>query len=259
MPGALAFSVNTVSVRVLEKAGINNAIEVAHKLGVTSYLKPVPSLALGAAEISVIELACAYSAFANQGKAVKPYYLTSITSHENEVLEEFRPAEPTQAIDADNADLMLHMLKRAVDEGTSASLRSRFRLTNDIAGKTGTTQSNTDGWFMAITPKLVIGAWVGADDPRVRFQSTALGQGARTALPIVADFIQRANQDSRLDYITQARFPDLPYSLESKIDCDLFKRDNNLLKRIFTKEDKNKKKEFGKKEKKGFFQKLFKN
>jgi penicillin-binding protein 1A len=260
MPGALAFSVNTVSVRVLEKAGIDHTIKVAHALGISSNLNPFPSLALGAAEISVIELATAYSSFANQGKAVKPFYLTSITSHENKVLEEFRPIEPTQAIDPDNADLMLHMLRRAVNEGTSASLRTRFELTNDIAGKTGTTQSNTDGWFMAITPKLVIGAWVGADDARVRFQSTALGQGARTALPIVAEFIQRANHDATLDYITQARFPELRYSLENKIDCDLFKEDTNLLKRIFGNDDKDKekKKEFGKKDK-GFFRKLFKN
>src|SRR5690606_17389593 len=135
----------------------------------------------------------------------------------------------------------------------------RFGLPNDIAGKTGTTQSNTDGWFIAVTPKLGIGSWVGADDPRIRFRSTSLGQGARTALPIAGDVPRAANQDPALTPITQARFAAVPRSLEKKIDCDLFKEDGNIFTRIFGKRDKEKekKKEFGKKEKKGFFRRLF--
>ena len=258
MPGALAYSVNTVSVRVIEKAGIKNTIEVARNMGITSKLASVPSLALGAAEISMTELVSAYACFANHGKFTKPYYITSITSHEDEMMGEFKQNESTQAVSEESADMMLHMLRRAVDEGTSSSLRSRFGLTNDVAGKTGTTQSNTDGWFIAVTPKLVIGAWVGADDPRIRFRSTALGQGARTALPIVGEFIQRANSDEELNAITQARFPELSRSLKNKIDCDLSRNDNGILKRIFKRQDKEKKKEFGK-EKKGFFKRLFEN
>jgi penicillin-binding protein 1A len=258
MPGALAYSVNTVSVSVLEKAGIENTIAVARNMGITSPINPVPSLALGSPEISMMEIVQAYACFANEGKAVKSFFITSIVSHENKILEKFEPAKGEQAIDPENAALMLHMLRRAVKEGTSADLRRRFGLPNDIAGKTGTTQLNTDGWFVGITPKLVIGAWVGADDPRVRFRSTALGQGAKTALPIVGEFLQLSNQDNRLDFITQARFPELPYSLENKIDCDLYKKDNTLFKRIFKNPDKEKKKEFGK-EKKGFFRRLFGN
>ena len=258
MPGALAYSVNTVSVRVLEKAGIENTIAVARNMGITSPLNAVPSLALGTPEISMMEVVQAYSCFANEGKIVKSFSITSITSHEGEVLEKFEPAVSQQAIDPDNAVLMLHMLRRAVNEGTSSSLRTRFNLPNDIAGKTGTTQSNTDGWFVAITPKLVIGAWVGADDPRIRFRSTALGQGARTALPIVAEFLQLSNQDHQLDSITLARFPKISWALESQIDCDLFKKENNFFKRIFKNPDKEKKKEFGK-EKKSFLKRLFGN
>ena len=258
MPGALAYSVNTVSVRVLEKAGINNTIAVARKMGITSTLNPVPSLALGTPEISMMEIVQAYTCFANEGKVVKPFFITSIISHKNEELEKFEPSVSQQAIDPENAALMLHMLRRAVNEGTSASLRSRFNLPNDIAGKTGTTQSNTDGWFVAITPKLVIGSWVGADDPRIRFRSTALGQGAKTALPIVGEFLQLSNQDHRLDSITRVRFPELSSSLENKIDCALYRNDNNLFKRIFKNPDKEKKKEFGK-EKRGFFKRLFNN
>lgn len=258
MPGALAYSVNTVSVRVLEKAGINNTIAVARKMGINSPLNPVPSLALGTPEISMMEIVQAYTCFANEGKVVKPYSITSIISNKNEVLEKFEPAISQQAIDPENALLMLHMLRRAVNEGTSASLRSRFNLPNDMAGKTGTTQSNTDGWFLAVTPKLVIGSWVGADDPRIRFRSTALGQGAKTALPIVGEFLQLSNKDHRLDPITRARFPELSSSLENKINCDLYRNDNNLFKRIFKNPDKEKKKEFGK-EKKGLLKRLFGN
>jgi penicillin-binding protein 1A len=257
MPGALAYSVNTVSVQVLEKAGISNTISLARRMGIESELKPVPSIALGTPDISMMEMVTAYSCFANKGKAVQANYITTITNHENEVLERFATPQQQQALSAESAQLILHMLRRVVNEGTAASLRSRFGLSNDIAGKTGTTQSNTDGWFMAITPKLVMGAWVGADDARIRFRSTALGQGARTALPIVGDFLKSANEDPSLNAITKARFAALPAALERQIDCDLFKEDGNIITRIFGKKDKEKKKEFGKKEKKGFLKRLF--
>ncbi len=252
MAGALAYSVNTVAVKMLEKAGIQNTLRVAQRMGITSPLKPVPSLALGTAEISMLEMVTAYTCFAKQGRIVKPFLLTSILSHEGELLEVFKPASSHRAISAESAELVLHMLRRAVNEGTSSSLRSRFKLPNDIAGKTGTTQSNTDGWFIGITPHLVVGAWVGADDPRIRFRSTALGQGARTALPIVGEFLRLTNGDVRLKSISRARFPELSASLERKIDCDLYKREN-LFKRLFRNPNKNKKKEFGKKTKRGLF------
>lgn len=252
-PGALAYSVNTVSVRVLEKAGINNTIELAHSMGIKSSLAAVPSIALGTPDISMMEMVSAYACFANQGKANKPFYITAITSHDKDVLEQFKPTVGTQAMSAESAALMVHMLKRAVDEGTSSSLRSRFGLTNDIAGKTGTTQSNTDGWFMAITPKLVMGAWVGADDPKIRFRSTVLGQGSRTALPIVGEFLKLSNQDKELNSITQAQFTPLPHTWARKIDCDLSRSDNFLERLVGTKD---KQREFGK-EKKGFFKRLF--
>lgn len=262
MPGALAKSVNTVSVRILEDAGIENAISLAHKMGVESSLNAVPSLALGTAEISMMEMVTAYACFANEGRTVAPIYITSITNHENEILSEFKSTESHQALTKENAELMVHMLRRAVNEGTSLRLRSQFGLANDIAGKTGTTQSNTDGWFMAITPKLVMGAWVGGDDPRIRFRSTAMGQGSRTALPIVGEFLVLCNNDTELNLITRAKFPELSSSQSRKIDCDLSKQDETLLERIFGRNEgneKEKRKEFGegKTEKKGFFKKLF--
>lgn len=255
MPGALAYSVNTVSVRVLEKAGMNNTIRLAHNMGVKSELEAVPSMALGTADISMMEMVNAYSAFATKGKVTKPFYLTSITTHDGEILETFHAEKSTQAMSEETAQLMLFMLKRAVNEGTSASLRSQFGLTTDIGGKTGTTQSNTDGWFIGVTPKLVVGAWVGGDDPSIRFRTTALGQGAKTALPLVGEFFKQAKADKSLDSISTARFAALPEGMANKIDCEFYKEDRNIFRKLSGRKEK--KRDFGEKKKglKGLFKK----
>lgn len=255
MPGALAYSVNTVSVRVLEKAGMSNTIRLAHNMGVKSELEAVPSMALGTADISMMEMVNAYSAFANKGKVTRPYYLTSITTHDGEILETFHAEKSTQAMSEETAQLMLHMLRRAVNEGTSASLRSTFGLKNDIAGKTGTTQSNTDGWFIGVTPTLAIGAWVGGDDPSIRFRTTALGQGAKTALPLVGEFFKQVKADKSLDSVTTARFAALPEGLAKKIDCDFYKEDRNIFRKLSGRKEK--KRDFGEQKKglKGLFRK----
>jgi penicillin-binding protein 1A len=262
MEGALAYSVNTVSVKILEKAGIDNTIGLARKMGITSDMPVVPSLALGVADISMWEMVCAYSSFANNGKSVKPFYITSITTHNNQVLEKFtQDEESKQVLSPENAQMVLQMLKRTVDEGTGAGLRSRYGITNDIGGKTGTTQSNADGWFIGVMPRLVIGAWVGADDPRIRFRSTALGQGASTALPIVASLLQKANKDKSLRSITQARFPEPSREVKSRLSCDLYKSDENFFDKLFGKKEEKKetRRAFGEKEKGkgGFFRRLF--
>jgi penicillin-binding protein 1A len=206
MEGALAYSVNTVAVHTLEQTGIERTVDLAQKMGISSQLDPVPSLALGTPSISVTEMVAAYSCLVNHGRSVEPYYITSIVARNNEVLEWFAAEPGGQVLSEDNAQMLVHMLKRAVDEGTGAGMRTKFGVTNDMAGKTGTTQANADGWFIAMTPNLVVGAWVGADDPRIRFRSTALGQGASTALPIVATFFQQLNHDKELAHLKQARF-----------------------------------------------------
>ena len=236
MEGGLAGSVNTVSVKLLEKTGISNAIETAQKMGITSELPYVPSLALGTASISMMEMVGAYSVFANKGNYAEPFYITSITSGDGKVLEAFHPtSESERAISPETAGMMLHMLKRVVNEGTGAGLRSTYGLTNDIAGKTGTTQSNTDGWFIGITPKLVIGCWVGADDPALHFRRTSSGQGATTALPIVAQLLQKVNKDKDLRSISTAKFAPLSSELMDRLDCDLSRSDRNFFQRIFNK------------------------
>ena len=193
----------------------------------------------------MIEMVSAYGVFANDGNYAEPVFITSITDNKNSVLEEFKPSsEPARALSESTSDMMIHMLKRVVNEGTGSSLRGRYGLHNDIAGKTGTTQANADGWFIGITPRLVIGAWVGADDPRLHFRSTAQGQGSATALPIVARLLQHANKDESLNKVTKAKFSPLAPELLSRLDCDLQRSDRNFFQRLFNIKRKVKEKKF---------------
>jgi penicillin-binding protein 1A len=245
MEGGLAGSVNTVSVKLLEKAGIGHTIAIANKMGIKSNLPNVPSIALGSSTISMIEMVSAYGVFANDGKYVEPVFITSITDNKNNILEKFQPSSKSvHALSESTADMMIHMLKRVVNEGTGSSLRGRYGLHNDIAGKTGTTQANADGWFIGVTPRLVIGAWVGADDPRLHFRSTAQGQGSATALPIVAKLLQHANNDQSLNKVTKSKFSALSPELLSRLDCDLQKSDRNFFQRLFNMKRKVKAKKF---------------
>ena len=246
MEGGLSGSVNTVSVKLLEKTGINNAISIARKMGIKSELPAVPSLALGTPSISMVEMVSAYSTLANGGVHVQPRYLLAITDRNGNVLKKYDEdgEKPVRAVSKESAQMMVHMLKSVVSEGTGSSLRTRFGVPNDVAGKTGTTQLNVDGRFMAMTPKLVIGTWVGADDPRLHFKSTSLGQGAATALPITAYFLQKVNQDKSLRQISSARFPALSEELQRELDCKTSKSDLNFFQRIFKKKNKTKAKKF---------------
>jgi penicillin-binding protein 1A len=261
MEGALANSVNTVSVKVLEKAGIPNTIALAKKMGITSKVPNVPSIALGVADISMTEMVAAYASFVNKGKAVKPFYITAITTKKGEVLAETKQPVSTRALSEKTAEMMVQMLRRTVNEGTGGRLRWEYGVTNDMGGKTGTTQSNADGWFMAVSPKLVVGSWVGADDPRVRFRSTSLGQGSSTALPITAKFFQQLNKDNAYREVTQARFARPSADAQAALGCPLYKSDLNFWETIFgvPEERKAPKREFGTpSKKKNIFNKLFK-
>ena len=245
MEGGLAGSVNTVSVRLLEKAGIGQTIATAERMGIKSDLPNVPSIALGSPSISVMEMVSAYGVFANNGNYVRPVYISGIKDQQGKVLHQIdeRPKEE-RALSEATADMMIHMLQRVVNEGTGSGIRVRYGLHNDIAGKTGTTQANADGWFIGITPNLVIGAWVGADDPRLHFRSTSQGQGSVTALPIVAKFLQNANKDSELNYFTKAKFSSLAPELYSRLDCDLERSDRNFFQRLFNTKRKVKDRKF---------------
>ncbi len=233
MEGGLTGSVNTVSVKLLEKTGIHNAIQTMRKMGITSDLPAVPSLALGTPSISMTEMVGAYAVLANGGDYIAPNYLTAIADRHGKILETFDHDEPERAIATETSQMIVHMLKSVVSGGTGSALRSRFGVSNDVAGKTGTTQSNVDGWFIAMLPTLVMGAWVGSDDPRLHFRYTSQGQGAATALPIIGRFFQHANKDATLRPVMEARFEPLSDELRELLDCKQSRSNSNIFQRIF--------------------------
>lgn len=233
MRGALAYSVNTVSVKLIQRAGIDNTIRLARKLGISSDMPADPSISLGSASISMMEMAGAYAALANNGVSAYPHFIQSIEDRRGNVYDDFKPETSGQrAISEETAQLVRQMLQSVVQEGTASRLRWRYGIMNDVAGKTGTTQDNADGWFMAVTPKLVMGSWVGADDPRIRFRSTYLGQGSNTALPMVAYFLEQVNKDGAYTDVAKAKFEPLPYKLRTRLNCDLYELDDNLIRDI---------------------------
>jgi penicillin-binding protein 1A len=257
---ALTNSINTVSVKILEEVGISNTINLGKSMGITSDLVDEPSLALGVAELNMKELAKVYSSIANQGKVPELNFLTKITSRNGKVLAEIE-TKPSQQSDLSLKQnrILLAMLENVVNEGTAKRLRSTYGLSQDIAGKTGTTQSNRDGWFAAVTPKLVNISWVGFNNQSVSFKSTRLGQGANTALPIFGQLFKDMTKDRGFDPITRAKFTKLTTSQEEALDCEDQKRDG-FFKRLFSKNEIEKefeKKDEKEKKKKGFLNRLF--
>lgn len=252
---ALSRSLNTIAVKVLMETGINNVVNQAKKMGITSEIPRVPSIALGTAELNLKEVARAYTSYVNQGKPSSPYYITKIEDGDGNLLVEFHPEiTKTPAFSEINRQIMIEMMKATVNEGTAVRLRSTYGLQNDIAGKTGTTQANKDGWFVGIMPKLVTVTWVGTDDHRIGFRSTSIGQGANSALPIFALFLKDLNEEETFKEITQARFPAPSEAVAQMMDCEPEERDG-FFERLFT--NPNKKNKSEKKEKKGFFKRLF--
>ncbi|HEY0742128.1 MAG TPA: transglycosylase domain-containing protein [Chryseosolibacter sp.] len=229
MRGALAYSVNTVSVKLINRAGIDKTIRLARDMGIRSEIPDVPSIALGSSAISLMEMTGAYASFANEGVSSFPFFISSIEDREGNVLRDFKPkVSGRRVVSKETAELVMEMMKTVVNEGTASRLRWKYGVYNDVAGKTGTTQANADGWFMAVTPNLVMGSWVGADDPRIRFRNTELGQGANTALPLVAKFLSNVNRDKRYAKISKARFPSISTASRRKLGCDLYEINDNL-------------------------------
>ena len=233
MRGALAYSVNTVAVKLIQEAGVVNTIDLARKMGISSELPDVPSIALGSSSISLMEMTTAYACLANEGVTNLPNYIRGIYDLEGKAYTNFKQeGTGKRAISKETALLVRQLMQTVVHEGTASRLRWKYGIYTDVAGKTGTTQANADGWFMAITPKLAIGTWVGADDPRIRFRNTKLGQGSNTALPIAAYFLKQVNSDPKFKSVSTARFKSLPYELQEELQCDLYELDDELWSEI---------------------------
>ena len=213
----LANSVNNISGWVLKQFTPEAVVQMANRMGITSKIDPVPSIFLGASEVSVKEMVSAFSVYANKGVYNSPMMVTKIEDKYGNLLATFYP-ESREVITENTAYLMASLLKAVVDEGTGRRLRFRYSLKNPIGGKTGTTQNHSDGWFIGITPDLAGGVWVGAEDRSIHFQNLANGQGASMALPIWALFMQKVYADKSLA-VPQRDF-DRPNGATKVIDCD---------------------------------------
>ncbi|MGB2171411.1 MAG: penicillin-binding protein 1A [Flavobacteriaceae bacterium] len=233
LKNALANSVNTISARLMDKVGPTPVVNLARKTGITSYLPRVPSIALGTPDISLFEMVGAYSTFANKGIYVKPIMITRIEDKNGTVLFEVVP-ETRDVLSEESAYVTLSLLKGVTEGGSGQRLRHDiatenyayqsvvtgypYLFENPIAGKTGTTQNHSDGWFMGMVPNLVTGVWVGGEDRAVHFKDIAFGQGASMALPIWANYMRSAYENeaigiSKEDFIA-------PEKVSIPIDCE---------------------------------------
>ncbi|MEI7829605.1 MAG: transglycosylase domain-containing protein [Prolixibacteraceae bacterium] len=216
----LANSVNQISAWVMKQFNPQAMADMMHKLGITSPIDAVPSMFLGTSDVSVYEMVGAYGTYGNHGVYTKPYCVTRIEDRNGNVLARFSP-ESHDAIDAKTAYLMINLMEAVVNQGTSARLRRDVaygNITADVAGKTGTTQNQSDGWFMGITPELVTGVWTGGDLRSIHFEGLSAGQGASMALPIYGYFMNSLYRDSKLGY-TQSTLFDVPPGFNVDTDC----------------------------------------
>lgn len=233
LKNALANSINTVSARLMDRVGPRPVVNLARKMGITSYLPKVPSIALGTPDISLFEMVGAYSTFANKGIYVKPIMISRIEDKNGTILFEVVP-ETTDVLSQESAYVTIDLLKGVTESGSGIRLRHQgadehnytyknvvtgypYEFKNPIAGKTGTTQNHSDGWFMGMVPNLVTGVWVGGEDRSVHFEDIAFGQGATMALPIWAMYMKAAYAIPELG-ISAEDF-EAPEELMIPIDC----------------------------------------
>lgn len=222
----LAKSLNSISVKLIDILKPANVAEFANKVGITSSLDPVYSLALGTSEVSLYELVGAYSTFVNHGIHTKPYYITRIEDKNGNVIQTFLPVAK-QTIDATTGYTMVHMLKGGVEEegGSSRALSEFVKADNEIGGKTGTTDNGSDGWYVGITNNLVTGVWVGGDERSIHFPRWGESSGGRTALPIFDLYMQKVYSDTRSGY-PKTTF-EIPEGYNVNLDCGEY-LDNEL-------------------------------
>jgi penicillin-binding protein 1A len=211
----------------MKQFGPQAVVDLAKKIGIKSRILAVPSLCLGTFDLSVYEMVGAYSTFVNKGVWTEPIFITRIEDKNGVILEEFTP-KTQEAMSKETADLMVRLLQGVVDgvyspavgktRGTGVRLRFKYGFQNEMGGKTGTTQNQSDGWFMGITPNLVSGVWSGCEDRSAHFRTIHYGQGANMALPVYAEFLQRVYADTLATGIYPIDF-DIPKSIDVRLDC----------------------------------------
>ena len=226
---ALANSINTVSAKLIDRTGPEAVVELTKKLGVTSEIPNQPSIALGAVEITVQDMVAAYSTFANKGIYVKPEVILKIEDKNGNILYEV-VQESHDVLDKDIAYAVIKLLEGVTESGSGARLRTQgggngynrvtgypYVFKNPIAGKTGTTQNQSDGWFVGMVPNLATGVWVGNEDRSAHFKGITYGQGATSALPIWGIFMKKCYADPTLQ-VSREDF-ERPKDLKIKVDC----------------------------------------
>ncbi|MCK0161139.1 penicillin-binding protein 1A [Allomuricauda sp. F6463D] len=234
LKNALANSVNSITAQLIDRVGPGSVASIAKSMGITKEIPPVPSIALGTPDVSVYEMVGAFGTYANQGVYVKPVMVTRIEDKNGTVLYEYTP-ETKDVLSKDVAYAMVNLLEGVTQYGSGGRLRHTYgknqavykeiitgypyELTNPIAGKTGTTQNQSDGWFMGMVPNLVTGVWVGGDDRSIHFNRLLYGQGAAMALPIWAQYMKKNYANEELG-VSKEAFEE-PEEMSITIDCSL--------------------------------------
>jgi penicillin-binding protein 1A len=235
LKNALANSVNTITARLINEVGPQPVIDLAHNLGIEQDILPVPSIALGTPDLSVYEMVAAYSTFANKGVYTKPVIMTRIEDKNGTILFQFTP-KTKDVLSEEVAYVTINLLEGVTHGGSGTRLRHNtagdqavykeivtgypYEFNNPIAGKTGTTQNQSDGWFMGMVPNLVTGVWVGAEDRAVHFKTITYGQGASMALPIWALYMKSCYADEMLN-VSKEEF-EKPDNLSIELDCEVY-------------------------------------
>lgn len=218
----LAQSENYISAWVMKQFSPQAVVDLMHRMGIRSFIDPVYSIFLGTSDISLEEMVGAYGTFANNGVYTRPLYVTRIEDRNGNVISTFTPFID-EVISDDDAYLMTSLLQGVVNSGTAVRLRYTYKLTNQMGGKTGTTQNHSNGWYMGVLPDLVAGVWTGWEDQAIHFEELAQGQGANMALPVFGLFLQKLLADKDFSPLAASQF-EAPASFNVDLDCDNVKK-----------------------------------
>ena len=222
----LAHSENYISAWLMKQFKPAAVADLMHKMGVRSFIDPVPSIFLGTSDIKLEEMVGAYGTFANKGVYIKPMYVTRIEDKNGNTISRFTP-KVEEVLSEDQAYLMLTLLQGVVQFGTGSNLRrDPYNLLNQIGGKTGTTQNHSNGWFMGVTPNLVGGVWSGWEDQAIHFENIGEGSGANMALPVMAKFLRKLYADPQLGIMEADEF-ERPSNFNMELDCNKVKKSNS--------------------------------
>jgi len=222
----LAHSENYISAWLIKQFKPTAVADLMHKMGVRSFIDPVPSIFLGTSDIKLEEMVGAYGTFANKGVYTRPMYVTQIEDKNGNIISRFTP-KIEEVLSEDQAYLMLNLLQGVVQFGTGSNLRREpYNLFNQIGGKTGTTQNHSNGWFMGVTPNLVGGVWSGWEDQAIHFEALGEGSGAAMALPIMGKFLKKLYADPQLGIMEADEF-ERPSNFNMELDCNKVKKSNS--------------------------------